>query len=325
MLGNLQGLSGTLSGVAATIVAIVKEKEKPEGERAPGFMEGRINETIEELKYQYADYYEPVDKVLFARTLKQLAALPESQRISELNYILKDGTDAIDKFTNDAYMNSKIKDEKFAASLFEKSSAELAKLQDPFIDIALKTYDLSDEIRKANSRFGIEVTAIRKEYLDALFAWKGMNMYPDANSTMRFTYGRVKGYKPADAVTYAPITTLKGVVEKNTGEDPFDAPEKLVTLHKSKDFGAWKDPSIGDVPIAFTHTCDITGGNSGSPVMNAKGEIVGLAFDGNYEALISDWQYDPELQRTISVSFKYVCFILDKYAGAKHLLKEMGI
>jgi V8-like Glu-specific endopeptidase len=142
---------------------------------------------------------------------------------------------------------------------------------------------------------------------------------------MRFTYGNVTGYKPADAVWYEPFTTLKGVVEKDTDEDPFDCPDKLNELWEKKDFGQWADSQMSDVPVAFTHRCDITGGNSGSPVMNAKGELVGLAFDGNYEAMTGDWQYDYDIQRTISVNIKYVLFITEKFGGANHIIKEMGL
>ena len=166
---------------------------------------------------------------------------------------------------------------------------------------------------------------LRKEYIDALYEWKGQGLYPEANSTMRFTYGHVAGYKPADAVWYAPFTTLKGVVEKHTGEDPFDVPAKLAELSGKRDFGQWADSKFNDVPVAFTHRCDITGGNSGSPVMNANGELVGLAFDGNYEAMTGDWQYDYDIQRTISVNIKYVLFVTEKFGGADYILKEMGL
>ena len=150
-------------------------------------------------------------------------------------------------------------------------------------------------------------------------------MYPDANRTIRFTWGNVKGYKPTDAVWYGPFTTLQGMVDKNTNVEPFNAPADLVSLEGKKDFGKWSDPKLHDVSIDFLNQCDITGGNSGSPVMNAKGEIVGVAFDGNYEALISDWQYEPTIQRCVAVDMRYVLFVTEKFGNARFLLDEMGI
>ena len=181
------------------------------------------------------------------------------------------------------------------------------------------------EIQETGQKFNYNVTELRKVYLDGLFEWKGTTMYPDANGTKRFTSGKVKGYKPADAVWYYPFTTLEGVVDKNTGIEPFNAPDALVNLYDKKDFGRWVNPAIKDIPVAFLNQCDITGGNSGSPVMNAKGEICGLAFDGNYESMISDWQYDEKLQRCINVDIHYVLFITEKIGKAGFILEEMGV
>jgi len=161
--------------------------------------------------------------------------------------------------------------------------------------------------------------------MEALYEWKGKAMYPDANGTIRFTSGKVKGYKPRNAVWYEPFTSLAGVVEKHNGKEPFNAPEALIRLSRDKDYGRWSDKSLNDVPLAFLSLCDITGGNSGSPVMNAKGELAGVVFDGNYEAMISDWQYDENLQRSITCDIRYVLFVTEKFAGATHLLKEMQI
>ncbi|MEE4260595.1 MAG: S46 family peptidase, partial [Bacteroidales bacterium] len=191
--------------------------------------------------------------------------------------------------------------------------------------IAVNIYPLTEENREVYESFAANVTELRKQYIDALYEWKGSNMYPDANSTMRFTAGPVKGYSPTDAVWYMPFTTLNGVVQKNNGVVPFDAPAGLIELANKKDYGNWVDPELNDVPVAFLHQCDITGGNSGSPVMNAKGELIGVAFDGNYEAMISDWQYDYELQRTISVDIRYVMFVTEKFANAGFILDEMGV
>jgi hypothetical protein len=153
---------------------------------------------------------------------------------------------------------------------------------------------------------------------------KGTPMYPDANSTMRLTYGKVKDYYPMDAVHYDYVTTLDGVMEK---EDPdnweFVVPEKLKELYRKKDYGRYG--ANGKMPVAFITTNDITGGNSGSPVLNGKGELIGCAFDGNWEAMSGDIVFENELQRCINVDIRYVLFIIEKYAGANRLINEMKI
>jgi hypothetical protein len=193
------------------------------------------------------------------------------------------------------------------------------------IAFAKKLYPDLEAQRKIDEERDANLSELTKKYIEVLSLWKKSKLYPDANGTIRFTYGKVAGYKPRDAVYYKPFTTLSGVVEKDTGVWPFNVPDKLKELHAQKDLGPWMDPNIDDVPVAFTHDCDITGGNSGSPVMNAKGELVGIAFDGNYEALTGDWEFTPEIQRTISVDIRYVMFVTEKFAGADYLLKEMGL
>jgi len=201
----------------------------------------------------------------------------------------------------------------------------LESLDDPIINLVKNYYDLSESTNDRYEKFGIAITDLRKQYIDALYAWKGKSIYPDANRTIRFSFGPVAGYSPADAVWYEPFTTLKGVIEKNTGVEPFDMPVELETLYKNKNYGEWMDPVLNDIPVAFTHICDQTGGSSGSPVLNAKGELIGISFDGNYEAMTSDWQYDNDIQRAISVDIRYVMFITEKLTGADHILKEIGI
>ncbi len=325
VFGTLQGLSGTQQRVAYQIYQTVKEMEKPESERQPGFTEKMVQQSADNLKYVYANYYEPADKALFERALKLAKNLPSDQRIQGLDYIFTDPSITIGQFADNAYKNSKLNDPEYAKTLFNKSADELLALNDPFIKIAANTYPLSEEIQKTYEVFAAKVTDLRKRYIDGLYEWKGSNLYPDANSTMRFTSGPVKGYIPEDAVWYYPFTTLKGVIAKNTGIDPFDAPQGLIDLYNNKDFGKWSKPELKDVPVAFLSQCDITGGNSGSPVMNANGNIIGVAFDGNYEAMISDWQYDPDLQRTISVDIRYVLFITEKFGHAGFILDEMGV
>ena len=152
---------------------------------------------------------------------------------------------------------------------------------------------------------------------------KGITPYPDANSTLRFTYGNIRGYSPREAHTYTPFTTMKGMIEKDTGVSPFDAPQKLKDLQKTHDFGRYGE---GDsVVLNLLATTDIIGGNSGSPMLNAKGEQIGLVFDGNYEGLGNDMYYDPAVGRTIAVDIRYVLFVTEKFGDAKWVVDEMNV
>ena len=171
--------------------------------------------------------------------------------------------------------------------------------------------------------FGTSIDRLRLLYQQGMAEMKGTTPYPDANSTLRFTYGNVKGYSPREAVTYTPFTTLKGMIEKDTGVNPFDAPQKLKDLQAARDFGRFGE---GDsVPLNFLSTTDIIGGNSGSPILDGKGEQVGICFDGNYEGLGNDMFYDPNYGRTISVDIRYVLFVTEKFGGAGWILDEMKI
>ncbi|HEX6915895.1 MAG TPA: S46 family peptidase, partial [Chitinophagaceae bacterium] len=155
---------------------------------------------------------------------------------------------------------------------------------------------------------------------------KAAMMYPDANFTMRVSYGSVKSYEPRDAVKYDYVTTMKGVMEKYVpGDYEFDLPKDLIEKYKAKDFGPYMDKKEKDIVVGFITTNDITGGNSGSPVMNGNGELIGLAFDGNYEALSHKIAFDKDLNRTINVDIRYVLWVIDKLGGAKNIISELKI
>jgi hypothetical protein len=158
----------------------------------------------------------------------------------------------------------------------------------------------------------------------ALLEQHGGRLEPDANSTIRFTYGFFKGYKPRDAVYYDYLTTLAGVLEKETGEFPFSVPRKLKQLFQAREFGPYVDKKRGDIPTCFLNSTSVTGGNSGSPTLNAKGEMIGIIFDMTYESVTADYFIIPELQRTISVDIRYVLFVTEKFGGATHIIRELG-
>ena len=317
--------AGTLPSVANQLVYTVNEREKSETERDPNLSEKDVQRNVARLHYRYMGFYEPAQKELLKYFIEKAVELPVNSRVKGIDKVLTKNNMSASEFVDHAFENTKLNDAEYVKTLFELSSNELKNLNDPFLELAIAMYPEDEIDRKASEKFNAEVTALRKKYMEALRLMSDKAVYPDANSSFRFTYGDVEGYKPRDAVQYAPFTTLAGAIEKDTGESPFDLPLKLRELYEARDYGNWMDPDLDDMPIAFLHTTDITNGNSGSPVLNAYGEMIGIAFDGNLEAMLSDWKFDPAIQRTISVDIRYVMFVTEKFAGADYLLEEMGL
>ena len=233
----------------------------------------------------------------------------------------------INKFVDDIFATSMFCNKEKVDEFLQNPDSVLLK-NDLAVKIGASVMEKSRELREITKSFSENFSIGRRLYESGLIEMNAGKkaMYPDANSTMRLTYGTVQDYYPADAVHYDFITTLEGVMQKEDPENlfEFEVPQRLKDLHKAKDYGRYAMKN-GKLPVAFISTNDITGGNSGSPVMNAKGELIGLAFDGNWEAMSGDICFEPELQRCINVDIRYVLFIIDKYAGAKHLVDEMTI
>ncbi|HLV69058.1 MAG TPA: S46 family peptidase, partial [Xanthomarina sp.] len=216
-----------------------------------------------------------------------------------------------------------------ALKLFEGSLEEVIKKlnKDPAYAYAKPMIDeFYNTINPAFEAKNEPITALQTEYMTALMkALPNERYFPDANGTLRVTYGQVRGYSPRDAVYYSPVSYLDGVIEKYIpGNYEFDVPQKLIDLYETKDYGQYADAN-GKVPVCFLGTNHTTGGNSGSPTIDAHGNLIGLNFDRVWEGTMSDMYYDPEICRNIMVDLRYVLFIVDKYAGAKHLIDEMEL
>lgn len=329
MLGNLLGASQLLGG-ANYIQRWSIEKQKKENDREQGFSDRNVKRVREQFEQQRDQLDIPSDKKLLAIMIDKAADLPDGQKIDAIQKIVGDKTGkerkaAAQKFVEDMFSRSMFTDFDKAMELFDKSEVEINKLNDPMIQFAAELQKENKVIQDKYNEFVGAVYKLRPPLIQGMYEWKKGSLYPDANGTIRFTYGYVKGYSPRDAVSYKYITGLNGVIEKDTGEEPFDNPKELTELYYKKDFGKYTDKNINTVPVNYLHTTDITGGNSGSPVLNGKGEVIGLAFDGNYEAMTSDFVYDPDLTRTISVDIRYILFITEKIGKATNVLQELDI
>ena len=315
---------------ASTIYKWSLEKEKKDIDREPGYQNRDTLETKEWLEEAQINLVPSADKIVLTYFLKKALELPVGQKILAIEKIFtgkekQDKERIIEDFVNNLYQNTKLGLIETRLKMFRMSKKELERQNDSYIDFAKDLEVEREEIRVRNKEFSGALKRLQPILIQAYAEWKNGKLYPDANGTIRFNYGEVKGYSPEDAVDYKYITTLSGVMEKNTGEEPFDAPMGLQEVYNKKDFGSHFNKALGDVPVDFLSTNDITNGNSGSPVMNSKGELVGLAFDGNYEAMTSDYEFDPEITRAINVDIRYVLFLLDKVYHAEKLLKEFTI
>jgi hypothetical protein len=322
LVTQLKRASGEISGIATMVYASVKEREKPKKTRDPFFSEEELSKEITKLKFRYLSFYEAADKALLKRVFQLINELSAEKSLAAVRNLMA-GYDSPDSYINELFAKTQLKDSKFAEQLFSKTSAELDKMADPMIVLARTLYPFFEEMRRYDEKKKAELDDYRFQYTQALAEWKKCPLYTDADRTLRLTFGAVSGYEARDAVYFNPFSTLAGVIEKDSGVVPFNVPEKLKELFAAKDYGVWLDKTLNDVPVNFLSACDITGGNSGSPVLNSKGELIGCVFDGNWEAITSDWQYYPLKQRSITADIRYILFVLDKFANARNILKEL--
>ncbi|MDN3474398.1 S46 family peptidase [Pseudoalteromonas sp. APC 3355] len=316
---------------ARRLYRLAYEKQKPNSERESGYQERDLPRIKAGLERMTRRYDSKVDKAILLHFLELYAALPKEERFSEVDNVFK-VQNGFDKATQSAlldsmYEQSRLDNATVRNSLFEQSFSQLNQSQDPFVQYAKAIFKVMKAQEDKSKALAGKLQAARPELMSAIIAFnkaKNKPVYADANSTLRVTYGTVGGYSPQDGLVATPFTSLEGLLAKNTDVEPFNAPKKLQEQIKAKLYGDYTG-GMNTVPVNFLSNVDTTGGNSGSPTLNGKAELVGLLFDGVYESIIGDWDYNPELNRSIHVDSRYMLWVMDKVDNAQNLLDEMTI
>ncbi len=324
---------GTLMSTANRLYRLAQEKTKEDKERNSSYQKrnwGRIKNRVERIDRSFDI---KMDRILSEFVLNEYAKLNDDERSKEFDKIFgikgnnKDAKN-ISKKLDKLYSNTSLNDKKLRMQWLDKSIKDLNKSKDSFLKLAKKLYPMNQKKLKKDENMFATIQETRMNYMKAYLDYakkQGLPVYADANSTLRVTYGNVMGYSPQDAVLKLPFTSLKGILQKDTGIEPFDAPQKQLKAIKAKNYGSYYNKELDSVPVNFLTDLDITGGNSGSPTLDSKAKLVGLAFDGNYESINADWIFNKELTRTIHVDIRYILWIMEVIDHTDRLLKEMGV
>ncbi|WP_406828012.1 S46 family peptidase [Microbulbifer sp. ARAS458-1] len=317
------------------------EKQKPNMEREPGYQERDMTRFSESMKRIERSFEPSVDQAIWTYFLERYNALPQDQHLESFDNFF-DGElsgDALQSKLSAMYEETGLTDTETRLAWMEKSPEDFRNSDDPFIQLAVATYDDRLAIEQHEKTMAGRFAELRPQYMDLLIAYyneQGKPVYPDANSSLRLTYGLVKGYTPPAGTIkgaadgndgkdgFVPFTTLRGIEAKYTGEDPFDAPQAQLDAIKNKEYGRFYDENLDSVPVNFLTTVDITGGNSGSATMNGKGEFIGLVFDGTYDSINADWDFNDNT-RAIHVDVEYMLWVMENVDHADNLLEEMGV
>ena len=315
---------------AQRIYRYAYEKTKPNEQREIGFQERDHENIVNGIKSLDYRLDKRVDKEIFIDRLEKYRTFDEDLRRPQFSNHFQLDADfkTSKKIVEDIYSQKSLLDSaEDRLSLIDLSLDELNSIKDPFINIARILFDEQMEYENISKSKASEKQRLKSTFIKSLRKYYksiGKSLYSDANGTLRITFGNVKGVSLEDGITYGPFTRLEGINKKHSGEEPFDAPDKLMDLISQKNYGRYELQSLGSVPVNFLCDLDITNGNSGSATLNAKGELVGLAFDGMLQTIIADYKYIPEA-RTISVDSRYLLWTLEKFDEARNILKELSL
>ena len=308
---------------ARTVYRLSQERQKPDAERESGFQQRDLAFIKARLARLEQSYVNKVDQARFEAGLKRYAQLAAKTHPQGLDALLP-APAAVAAL----YQQTQLADTAKRLAWLEKDQAAVAQSDDAFMQLAVKLQPVELALEERRKEIDGNLERVIPQYMQAVIAWKksqGKPVYPDANSTLRVTYGTVSPYSPRDGITKGPFTTVEGIVEKVTGKAPFEAPQGLIDAVKEKRYGQFRDPALGTVPVNFLTSADTTGGNSGSAVMNKRGELIGLNFDSTYESITKDWYFDTAITRAIHLDIRYMLWVMQEVDHADNLLKEMTI
>ena len=319
---------------ARTLYRLSLERAKPDADRKLGYQERDMARLTSVINGQDRTYVDRVDKALVMNSLKKYLAQPAAEQDAAFVHVLglRSGMSDTDlKAQLDRiYAGSTLDNKDERSAWLKKSPADFKASNDNFIKMAVALHDADMARESAEEELAGKIQLSYATYMKAKIAYmesRGQAVYPDANSTLRVTFGKIAGRDHgADGTgSWTAFTTVKGVVAKATGEGEFNAPEKQLAAIKAKDFGKYVDPTLKTVPVNYLATLDITGGNSGSAALNARGELIGLAFDGTLDSIISDWDFNKANTRDIQVDVRYILWNMQHVDHADRLLQEMNV
>lgn len=306
----------TKISLANFIIEYTEETAKPDAERKQSFQEKNITRTKERFTSAISNFNPKFEEAMLNKMFEDASKFGEGSKINAFEQF-SDKNEFINMI-----MTSKISDKEYVDNLLAGTTDYST---DPIFEFVKNINKQNQILSEENTRNEGMLNKLYGDLVDVKMLWKKTNFIPDANSTLRLTYGYIKGYSPADATYMEPFTSIDGIIEKSTtGNEDFVIPDKLKTLHAKKDFGKYVSAKRGKLPVSMLYNMDTTGGNSGSPVLNAYGELIGVNFDRAYEATINDFAWNESYSRSIGVDIRYVLWVLDKYSGAENILDEIN-
>ncbi|MCF6268703.1 MAG: S46 family peptidase [Melioribacteraceae bacterium] len=313
--------------LARFVIQNAEEKEKNNSEREVSFKDENIAKSISKLDNTFKISLESIRKELLIKMISDARMFSESSRIDAIDNAFDNDTDksTISKFVEGSFISAEITNKENFNKLLTLSLDELKELDNPLIKFALELNEQYKYLKSENDKIKGALSKLLPKFNEVKKEWKNRLFIPDANGTLRLTYGYIKGYSPRDAVYSSPITSLKGIIEKSYLGSEYAIPAKLRELYDAKDFGQFYNSKLKSIPVGILYNMDTSGGNSGSPILDAKGRLVGVNFDRAYEATINDFAWNDDYSRSIGVDIRYILWITQKLGGADFLLKEMGV